>query len=53
MTLWAAMAAVAAWLAACAPEVGSAKWCEQMRDKPRGDWSANDALEFARSCVLQ
>lgn len=40
-------------LAGCAPEVGSERWCEAMRDKPRGDWSANEALEFARSCVLQ
>jgi Protein of unknown function (DUF3012) len=43
----------AAWLAACAPEVGSARWCEAMRDKPRGDWTANEALEFARSCVIE
>ena len=43
---------VAAWLMACAPEVGSPRWCEAMRDKPRGDWTANEALEFARSCVL-
>ena len=46
------LAGVAAWLVACAPEVGSERWCEAMRDKPRGDWTANEALEFARSCVL-
>ena len=39
-------------LAACAPEVGSPKWCEAMKEKARGDWTANEALEFARSCVL-
>ena len=44
--------ATAGWLAACAPEVGSPEWCEAMREKPRGDWTANEALEFARSCVL-
>ncbi len=43
---------IVAWLIACAPEVGSERWCEQMREKPRGDWTANEALEFARSCVL-
>jgi hypothetical protein len=48
----AVLASVAAWLAACAPEVGSPRWCEAMREKPRGDWTANEALEFARSCVL-
>jgi len=43
---------LAVWLTACAPEVGSPRWCENMREKPRGDWTANEALEFARSCVL-
>jgi hypothetical protein len=47
--LWLLMAA---WLCACAPEVGSPRWCEAMREKARGDWTANEALEFARSCVL-
>jgi hypothetical protein len=46
------LAAMTAWLAACAPEVGSPRWCEAMREKPRGDWTANEALEFARNCVL-
>ena len=46
------LAAMTTMLAACAPEVGSPKWCEAMREKPRGDWTANEALEFARSCVL-
>ena len=41
-----------AWLSGCAPEIGSPRWCEAMREKPRGDWTANEALEFARSCVL-
>jgi hypothetical protein len=44
--------AAAGWLAACAPEVGSPEWCEAMKEKPRGDWTGNEALEFARSCVL-
>jgi hypothetical protein len=53
-SLWRAvlLMGVTTWLAACAAEVGSERWCEQMRDKPRGDWTANEALEFARSCVL-
>jgi Protein of unknown function (DUF3012) len=46
------LVAITTLLAACAPEVGSPRWCEAMREKPRGDWTANEALEFARSCVL-
>jgi hypothetical protein len=44
---------VAGWLAACEPEVGSERWCESMREKSPGDITANEAVEFARSCVLQ
>jgi hypothetical protein len=53
-SLWRAtvVAYVAGWLVACAPEVGSPRWCEAMREKARGDWTGNEALEFARSCVL-
>lgn len=39
-------------LAACAPEVGSERWCAKMRDKPRGDWTANEALDYARHCIV-
>jgi hypothetical protein len=38
---------------ACAPEVGSDEWCQQMVDKPKGDWTANEASEFARSCIFK
>jgi hypothetical protein len=47
-----ALVLVAAVTLACAPEVGSEPWCEEMRETPKGDWSANDALAFAEHCVL-
>jgi len=47
-----ALVAAVLLVAGCAPEVGSARWCDAMKDKPRGDWTGNEALEFARSCVL-
>ena len=39
-------------VAACAPEVGSPEWCEQMKEKPKGDWSANEAADFTKHCIL-
>jgi len=39
-------------VAGCAPEVGSERWCEQMAETPKGDWTANDAGAYAKSCVL-
>ncbi len=43
----------ALFLASCSPEVGSEGWCEQMDEKPKGDWSANEASEYAKNCVLR
>lgn len=39
-------------LTACSPEVGSKEWCEDLKAKPKGDWSANEAADFAKHCVL-
>lgn len=39
-------------LTACDPEVGSKEWCASMKEKPKGDWSANEAADFAKNCVL-
>lgn len=40
-------------LSACEPEVGSDAWCKKMIDTPKGDWSMNDASEFAANCVIK
>jgi hypothetical protein len=39
-------------LVACAPEVGTEKWCDNMDDTPKGDWSTNDAKSYAKHCVM-
>jgi hypothetical protein len=46
------MGACLSALCACAPEVGSERWCEVMQDRPRGDWSTNDALDYTRYCIF-
>jgi len=40
-------------LAGCAPEVGSERWCNDMKEKPKGDWSANEAADYAKHCLLK
>jgi hypothetical protein len=40
-------------LSACAPEVGSDKWCANMKEKPKGDWSANEASSYAQHCIFK
>ncbi|MEQ9554117.1 MAG: DUF3012 domain-containing protein [Rhodospirillales bacterium] len=51
------LAATAAVLAvsvftACSPEVGSKEWCEDLKAKPKGEWTANEAGSFAKHCVF-
>lgn len=40
-------------LAACAPEVGSKAWCDNLQAKPKGDWTANEAGDYARHCLFK
>ncbi|MDH3474189.1 MAG: DUF3012 domain-containing protein [Rhodospirillales bacterium] len=39
-------------LVACSPQVGSPEWCAKMKEKPKGDWTSNEASEFAKSCLF-
>jgi hypothetical protein len=40
-------------LTACAPEVGSERWCRKMEEKPKGDWTANEAKDYAKHCLFK
>lgn len=37
---------------ACEAEVGSPEWCENMNEKPKGEWTVNEAGDFAKHCIL-
>jgi hypothetical protein len=40
-------------LYSCTPEVGSERWCKQMAEKPKGDWTANEAADYTKHCLLK
>ncbi|MGD8110743.1 DUF3012 domain-containing protein [Vibrio sp. TRT 21S02] len=42
---------LATQLMACT-EVGSEEWCKDMQEKPKGDWTANEAKDFAKHCIF-
>ena len=44
--------ATALAVGACEPEVGSEEWCENMEEKSKGDWTANELADFAKHCVF-
>lgn len=39
-------------LQACSPEVGSKEWCVDLKEKPKGEWTANEAKDFAKHCLF-
>ncbi|MDX1457747.1 MAG: DUF3012 domain-containing protein [Marinobacter sp.] len=45
--------ALGLFLAGCSPEVGSEAWCVDMEDTPKGDWTANEAGDYAKHCVFR
>ena len=44
--------ALALFATGCA-KVGSEAWCNDMKEKPKGDWTANEASDFAKHCVFK
>ena len=47
-----ALIGLLAGLSGCAPGVGSPRWCEAMAEKPKGDWTANEAMDYAEHCLI-
>jgi uncharacterized protein YfaS (alpha-2-macroglobulin family) len=43
---------VALLLPACA-EVGSERWCENIKEKPKGDLTASEAKDYAKHCLMK
>ena len=42
----------ASMLAACSPEVGTPAWCKKMEETPKGDWTTNQAADYAKHCLF-
>lgn len=42
----------AAGMVACSPDVGSKEWCADMKEKDKGQWTAEEAKDFAKHCIL-
>jgi len=40
-------------LLGCAPEVGSEAWCKKLDKKSKGDWTANEASDYAKHCIFR
>lgn len=47
------LAGVAVMLSGCPAQVGSERWCQSMRDKSKTDWTAGEAVDFAKHCIIK
>jgi len=43
---------IAMFILGCTAEVGSDQWCAEYKEKPKGDWTANEAKDFAQHCIF-
>ncbi len=41
-----------ALIAACSPEVGSPEWCADVKEKPKDQWTGEEAKAFAEHCLF-
>jgi len=39
-------------LTACSPKIGSEEWCSDMKEKPKGDWTATETKDFTKHCIF-
>jgi len=46
-------AAMTLLVSACSAEVGSETWCNNMKEKPKGDWTANEAGDYTKNCLFK
>ncbi|MDH5639964.1 MAG: DUF3012 domain-containing protein [Nitrospira sp.] len=47
------VAVVVLSLSACAPEIGSERWCNNLKEKPKSDWSMNEATNYTKHCIFK
>lgn len=40
-------------LAGCSPEVGSEEWCQEIKEKPKADWTAREAADYTKHCLIR
>jgi len=36
----------------CSPSVGSKEWCDAMKKKDKAQWTAQEAADFTKHCIM-
>jgi len=46
------MLLVAALSTTSCAKIGSDAWCENLEERPKGDWTANEAGDYTKYCLI-
>jgi hypothetical protein len=41
------------FITGCTPEVGSEEWCENLKEKPKGEWTVNEMSDYTKHCIFK
>ena len=52
LTILPAMLASALLISACGERVGSEEWCNKLDQKPKNEWTLEQAGDYTKYCVL-
>lgn len=44
--------AMSFFLIACSAEVGSKEWCDNLKEKDKGEWTANNLTDYTKYCIF-
>lgn len=53
MKVFGSLVLLSCLVSGCAPKVGSPEWCDALDKKPKGDWSMNEAKDYAKHCIFR
>lgn len=40
------------FLPGCTPDVGSESWCEDLKEKSKDEWTANEIKNYTKHCIF-
>ena len=46
------LSVIAFALTACSPEIGSEQWCDNLKEKPKGEWTGNEIKDYTKHCLF-
>jgi len=40
-------------ITSCSTEIGSKPWCEDMKEKPKGEWTLDETGNYTKHCLFK